>query len=224
MTGMKKRTLDTKQGTPMLAYQFAFGSDDRLYTIAFKGMLSELEIRKMLGILRKHVYWDIGEVICSFLDSRCFSYRGFSSSASVLEHSSAMASAEWLLHAESSRDLYGLDGNADVFYAVMDHQKQDRSCCEGCCYAVMKTAGKRWKVDAYYIIGQTFQQKAGCTEKSYFSIRTGDGHGRLYDIESTVGEPALPTFGSVDMIGILMDIKEIRTVSQAVEAALYFQT
>lgn len=54
MTGMKKRTLVTKQGTPMLAYQF--GSDDRLYTIAFKGMLLEPEIRMMLEILQKHLY------------------------------------------------------------------------------------------------------------------------------------------------------------------------
>ncbi|HBI62264.1 MAG TPA: hypothetical protein DDY31_13805 [Lachnospiraceae bacterium] len=221
MTGMKK---NIGHKAPMLAYQFAFGSDERLYTVAFKGILTEPETRQMFGILRKHVYREFGEVIYSFLESRGFPYTDFSSNASVLEHSSAMASAEVLLHAKSSRGLYGLDGNADIFYAVMDHQKQGRSCCEGCCYAVMKTAGKRGKVDACYIIGQTFQQKAGCTENSYFSIRTGDGHGQLYDIESTVGEPTLPTFGSVDMVGILMDIKEIRTVSQAVEAALYFQS
>lgn len=223
MTGMKK---NIGHEAPMLAYQFAFGSDDRLYKISWKGMLPEPEIRKMLGILRKHVYRDIGEVIYSFLESRGFSYRGFSSSASILEHSSAMASAEGLLHAESSRHLYGLDGDADIFYAVMDHQKKVSSnYCEGCSYAVMKTAGRQGKTDACHIIGQTFgYEESGCTEQSYFAIRTGDGHGRLYDIESTAGEPALPAFGSVDMIGILMDIKEIRTASQAVEAALYFQS
>lgn len=181
----------------MLAYQFAFGRDDRLYTIAFKGMLSELEIRKMLEILQKYLYQNFGEAIHFFLDKHKFPYMDFASSASVLEHSSAMASADGLLHVAYGKDAYGPDGNADIFYAVMDHQKQISSnYCEGCYYAVMRAAGRQGEKDTCHIVVQTFgYEESGCTEQACFVNRTGDGNGQIYDIESLSGEPVLPTFG-----------------------------
>ena len=49
---------DFPQTADRLAYHFAFGGDETLYTVSFKGTLKESEIRRMLAAVRPHLYRD----------------------------------------------------------------------------------------------------------------------------------------------------------------------
>lgn len=74
MTGMKK---NIGHKAPMLAYQFAFGSDERLYTVAFKGILTEPETRQMFGILRKTYTGNLERLSILFLKAAALRTRIF---------------------------------------------------------------------------------------------------------------------------------------------------
>lgn len=204
-----------------LSYQFRFGSDEKLYTVSFKGIIPEPEICRMLESARMYLYRDCAEAIHSYLDRHSLPYSDFISGSAVLKHSGVMASAGMLLHTASCQDLDKWTGNADICYALMDHQKWIYSGCEGCCYAVMKTHARYSNDHRYHIIGQTFQyHEPGCTEQAYFAIRTGTGTSCLYNIETNTEYSVLPSFGSVDMINLLLNIRHIHSAGQAEQTAL----
>ncbi len=213
---------DFPQTADRLAYHFAFGGDENLYTVSFKGTLKESEIRRMLAAVRPHLYRDCETVINSYLDCHRLLYSDFMSKTTVLSHRGVMAFAKTLLHTGSCTSIERWTEHADLYYVVLDHQKWiQNGCCEGCCCAIAKTPARRSLGSAYHMIGQTFQyQPLSCMEQAYFAIRSGKGSRQLSNIETQTGDPVLPTFGSADLISLLLNIQTIRTASQAAEAAL----
>lgn len=73
----------------------------------------------------------------------------------------------------------------------------------------------------YNIIGQTFDSnETNSDEYSYFSIRENKDNGLMDNIALSSGEPVLPSFGCVDMTGILLNIDNIQTAEQVTKIAL----
>ncbi|MCM1543499.1 MAG: hypothetical protein NC121_19915, partial [Blautia sp.] len=131
-----------------------------------------------------------------------------------------MARADILLKSLSRDAVDRLIGRVDNYYAIMDYQiKQREGCYEGCCYAIKRIAGSG--IYSCRIAGQTFTcDQYGSALKGYFAILSGDGGQNLQKTDGPFSEPALPVFGCVDMIGLLLDIDCIRTSEQAVNAAV----
>ena len=110
--------------------------------------------------------------------------------------------------------------SADNYYAVMDHQiRTPDGGCKGCYYAVQKSAdGGNCH---YRIIGQTFTcKKSDDTVHGYFAVRAGGGSRKIKTLDAKTGEPVLPAFGCVDIMGILINIDNIRTSGQVKNFAL----
>ena len=121
-------------------YRFEFGSDGEIRTVSFKGRLPEEEADKVLEAAGRRAYKDAGAAIRSYLERQGLEYSGFESREAVLKHGEIMEWADALLHSGACRAIGARAGNADRYYAVMDHQEWIREgCCEGCCYAVKRS-------------------------------------------------------------------------------------
>lgn len=209
-----------KKKAAMLNYLFNFGSDGDLYTVSFKGAFSEIDICRTLEAVHPHLLKTAWKAMYSYLRCNSFPFSDFKFETSVLSHENIMACAWKLLHAGSSKELDQWIGNADFYYGIMDCQKWSGCCCDGCCYAVRKVMPGHGEKSGYRIIGQTFQYQGDGTEQTYFSIREQQADGSLYDIETVAGNPVIPTFGSLDMINLLLNISKIQNSRQAAAAVL----
>lgn len=217
----KQNTVKTHGQTTTRTYRFCFGTDEYLYTFSFKGSLPEPEIHRMLEAAHSALYAECSKAFQSYLDSRHLGYTDFCSCRTLLEHNALMAAASRLLHDASPKKLYEQAGDADEFYAVIDHQKQtDGNCCEGCCLALSVTSSGENASHECHIIGQVFQcDESGDHQHSYFSIRQGRPGDCLHTLADEDGYPVIATSGCVDVVALLLNINSITTLEQASELA-----
>lgn len=217
----KQMTKQKYQKTEIQTYRIAFGGDDYLYTVSFRAAMDQTEINWLLDIARSRLYEQLPETIRQCLDLSCLEYSDFVSSAERLEHGRVMESVASLLHGSSCGCLDRLAGGADVFYGMMDHQRQiGRNCCEGCYLAVSRAVSQKNRGAEYHVIGQTFQYEISIgRENSFFTIRRMESGHPIYTLEETSGCPVLSLFGCVDVVGLLVDIHSIQTKEQAVRLA-----
>lgn len=202
-------------------YRFDFGTDDKLYVITFNGKIPQREIKKMLESVQNSSYGNMAGAIESYLGQHHLEYSNPVSIEIPLEKNDAMDWASHLLHSDTTEKLDGNIEDADVFYSVMDCQKiSSEGCCEGCCFAVQRTAYGNGEFQ-YHVIGQAFSYgKHGCGEQSCFAIRKSSSNGYLQDIDKSEGEPALPTFGCVDLMALLLNMETIKTKEDAARIAV----
>ena len=131
-----------------------------------------------------------------------------------------MDRAAQLLQSCAPEDFNARISSAGNYYAVMDHQiRTPDGGCKGCYYAVQKSAdGGNCH---YRIVGQTFTCKVSAdTVYGYFAVRAGGGSRKIQTLDAKTGEPVLPAFGCVDIMGILINIDHIKTSGQAKNFAL----
>ncbi len=206
------------------AYRFEFGSDGEIRTVSFKGRLPEEEADKVLEAAGRRAYKDAGAAIRSYLERQGLEYSGFESREAVLKHGEIMEWADALLHSGACRAIGARAGNADRYYAVMDHQEWIREgCCEGCCYAVKRSVLhsplKAWS--RHHVIGQTFLlDESEDKGRGFFAVRRKDGLLPFRCLCLSNGIPVLPAFGCLDMVGLLRNIESIHTVEQAKNTAI----
>lgn len=207
--------------TEIRTYRIAFGGDGSVFAVSFKAAMHQPEINRLLAAARSSLYENIPEAIRRCLDSSCLEYSDFVSDAARLEHEKIMTFADCLLHDNSFNCLDRLAGGADAYYGIMDHQRRTGgNCCEGCYYAVSRTASGKNSTAEYHVIGQTFRYDTSSgMEKSFFTIKRNDRSNSMHALEETAGYPVLSLFGCVDMAGILVNINSITTKEQAAEIA-----
>ncbi len=219
---MEKHTAKQNHyGARAQTFLFEFGTDKELRSVAFKGAIPEPEISHILEAAHAHLYVNCAEAIHSYLDAHSLTYSDFTSGRIRLEHASVMASANSLLHADICECMDKKIGSADIYYGVMDYQHQtDRSCFEGCYYAVSRTSSSQKDPYEYHIICQTFQcNTSDSSEHACFAIRKNEGGPQLRTLDQADGEPVLATFGCVDMLRLLIHIRAVTTKQYAAELA-----
>lgn len=201
-------------------YRFDFGTGDRLYTVIFHGKIPQSELKDMVSSLRNCLYEKMPETILLCLKQNHLDYSNFNCIEIPLEEDEAMDWTGHLLHSETYGEIDEKLGDIDVFYSVMDYQKNtSEGCCEGCYYALKRLSLGNGEYQ-HNLIGQIFfSGNHGCEEHGYFAIRESNGNEYLQDIDKSEGEPVLPTFGCVDMMSLLLDIETIRTQDRAMGAA-----
>lgn len=200
-------------------YCFEFGSDERIHTVSFKGKLSDEDTGKILEAAGKETYERAGEAIRSYLESEHLEYSDFESKETSLKHDKVMEWADTLLRSDACNKIDTWIGDADHYYAVMDHQKRvSESRYEGCYYAVKRRVSHNPLEALYkhYIIGQTFVfDEAGDESINFFAIRRKDEHPPFRNLYVSKGGPVLPTFGCVDMADLLRNIEKVHNARQA---------
>lgn len=211
----EKKFVTSEQQT----YCFAFGSDEKLYTVSFKGDFPGNAPDKILAVAGKTTYEKAGDAIHAYLEHNRLEYSDFKIKESFLKHHQIMEWADALLHSDASNIIDNRIGNADHYYAVMDHQKwiqQDR--CEGYYLAIKRKISDK-TYDRLYIhnvIGQSFiYNEANDENISYFTIRKRDGLQPFHNLYISKGRPVLPTFGCVDLIELLRNIESVHNATQA---------
>jgi len=86
---------------------------------------------------------------------------------------------------------------------------------------VKRTFSEYKNLNQYHIIGQTFNyNETVCNESGYFAIRKNRNDVFLDNVIVSASEPVLPSFGCVDMTGILLNIDNIQTTEQVTKIAL----
>lgn len=202
-----------------LTYRFDFENEDKLHSVCFTGCLPPGEVKKMLKSLQIHLYQDMADAMQRYLNSRFLEYYGFISTAVPSEHETAMKLADTLLHAASYSNDRSIAKNADIYYGIIDYQRQTTLGYEGCYCALKKILSCSGKSQCYFI-GQTFSYRAADgDEQSYFAIRQNHENEFLRDIDKEERFPVLPTFGCVNLLALLMDIESIRTKEEAEKTA-----
>lgn len=200
-------------------YLFEFGDDDSLYSGSFSGKLTLEDIRGLLKFLHGQTYKDCPEAILSYLRQQQLEYSHFKAAIMPLEHEAVIKFAENLLKSPSCSCIEDHIDGADNYYAVTDHQIQVNGGCEGCYYAIRKTMDSG--TYSFHIIGQTFAcDKNDENQNGYFAIRSGGQHRNLRNLDDFSGEPIFPSFGYVDIFGILMDIDSLNTAEQIKKTAV----
>ena len=202
-------------------YKFEFISDREKFTTAFKGILSEADIHSLLKTLQTHLFSESPEIIRKYLSEHPTGYLDFHSEKSTMSHHDVMAHAKGLLCCTTARWIDAVTGATDNYFSVADHQEWiQKNVCEGCCFAVKKTALEYGRISIYNIIGQTFKENRADTDAhGYFDIRTNDGSAEFRSLQQ-IHKPVIPPFGCVDMIALLMDIGDIKTGEQALHLAV----
>lgn len=207
----------------MRTYRFDFGDDNKLYSGSFEGKLTDGDLRGILKSLHSQLYKDCPATILYYLEQHHLEYAHFETKVSLLSHEAIMKQAKILLKSRSCNCMDCITSGADIYYAVMDYQQWNRLCCEGCCYVVQRTLDRTLDSDngSCRIVGQTYTCDLCDNNLSgFFAIRSNDQNRNLHNIADLTGEPILPYFGCVDLIGLLMEIDNLHTVEQARTAAV----
>ena len=133
-----------------------------------------------------------------------------------------MKLAELFLHSENCISLDTHTSNADIYYAIIDHQQSDnKGNCEGCYIVFQKTPVLSKCQHKYSIIGQTFScNETNSDEYSYFAIRESKENELINNIALSSGEPVLPSFGCIDLPTLLLNIDNIQRTEQVIEIAV----
>ena len=205
-----------------LSYRFEIMDDGNIYSISFNAALTQEETKKILESVQNCLYEKTAGYIQKYLEQSNIAYTGFVASRKPLSHSRAMKLAEMFLHSETCISLDNYTNNADIYYAIIDHQQSDnKGNCEGCYIVVQKTPVLSKCQHKYSIIGQTFScNETNSDEYGYFAIRINKDNGLVNNITMSSGEPVLPSFGCVDMMDILLNTDSIQTAEQVVKIAL----
>ena len=205
-----------------LSYRFEIMGDDNIYYVSFNGKLTDEETRKMLESIQNCLYEKISDAIQMYLKQNNLAYSDFIASRKPLEHSRTIELAKMFLHSENDSSLDIYTSNADIYYAIIDHQQSDnKNNCEGCYIVIQKIPALNKFQHKYNIIGQTFSySETNNDEYGYFAIRVNKDNGLVNNITMSSGEPVLPSFGCVDMLGILLNIDSIQTVEQIEKIAV----
>lgn len=206
--------------TELQTYRFEFGNEGKIYSISFDGRISDAEIHNILEIMHSQSYADCPEAVWTYLEQNKLEYSDFKTGISVARHKDIMSTADILLKSCSCDIIDKQIGRTDNYYAVMDYQRQiDECCCEGCYYAVKRTAIKN--AYNYYIIGQTFTSgQNDDIQNGYFAIRASDGNQGIHNISELSGELLFPPFGCIDLVAILMDVDNLSTAEQIKNTAV----
>lgn len=219
---MKKHiTKENPCGALMQTFLFQFGTDEAIYSVSFRGVIHTQEISRILEAAHTQHYIRCAEVIHSYLDIHRLKYSNFISRTAKPQNHTVMKTADCLLHAKTCESIDKQIGRADVYYGIMDYQRQtNNGYCEGCYYALSRTSTMQKYPYEYHMICQTFRcSSADNSEQACFAIRTNKNRHRLYTLEMTDDQPVLATFGCVDMLRLLMHIRTVTTKQQAAELA-----
>lgn len=205
-----------------LSYRFEIMDDGNIYSISFDAGLTQEETKKMLESVQNCLYEKTAGYIQKYLEQSNIAYTGFVASRKPLSHSRAMKLAEMFLHSETCISLDNYTSNADIYYAIIDHQQSDnKGNCEGCYIVVQKTPVLSKCQHKYSIIGQTFScSETNSEEYGYFAIRESKENELINNIALSSGEPVLPSFGCIDLPILLLDIDNIQTAEQVIEIAV----
>ena len=205
-----------------LSYRFEIMDDGNIYSISFDAGLTQEETKKMLESVQNCLYEKTAGYIQKYLEQSNIAYTGFVASRKPLSHSRTMKLAELFLHSETCINLDNYTSNADIYYAIIDHQQSDnKGNCEGCYIVVQKTPVLSKCQHKYSIIGQTFScNETNSDEYGYFAIRVNKDNGLVNNIALSSGEPVLPSFGCIDLPTLLLNIDNIQTAEQVIEIAV----
>lgn len=205
-----------------LSYRLEVIDDENIYSSSFKGNLTEEETQEMLESIQNCLYEKMADCIQMYLEQNSITYTNFVANRKPLEYNRAMELAELFLHSETCSSLNTHTSNADIYYAIIDHQQLDnKSNCEGCYIVTRKTPALNNCQHKYNIIGQIFScNETNSDEYGYFAVRENKDNELVNNIVLSYGEPVLPTFGCVDLTALLLDIDNIRTIGQTKKAAV----
>ena len=203
-------------------YKLDFGSDEKLYSISFGGEIPLKESKKMLESIQNSLYQRMAENIQLYLNHHHLKYSDFVAKELPLNHETVMEYTNNLLHSDSCDIIDQHIGDADIYYGIMDCQQwNEHGCCEGCYSLVKRIISGHSASCLYKITAQKFNYyKSNDEEQSYFAIRTNDGSKNIHDIDAIRGNSVIPTFGCVDMMGLLLNIDNIRNAGQAERIAI----
>ena len=205
-----------------LSYRFEVMDDGNIYSISFRGKLADEETKKMLESIQNCLYEKAAGCIQTYLEQNNIAYTSFVASRKPLSHSRTMKLAELFLHSETCITLDNYTSNADIYYAIIDHQQSDnKGNCEGCYIVVQKTPVLSKCQHKYSIIGQTFScSETNSEEYGYFAIRESKENELINNIALSSGEPVLPSFGCIDLPILLLNIDNIQRIEQVIEIAV----
>ena len=205
-----------------LSYRFEIMDDGNIYSISFNAGLTQEETKKILESIQNCLYEKAAGCIQIYLEQNNIAYTGFVASRKPLSHSKAMKLTELFLHSENCISLDTHTSNADIYYAIIDHQQSDnKGNCEGCYIVVQKTPVLSKCQHKYSIIGQTFScSETNSEEYGYFAIRESKENELINNIALSSGEPVLPSFGCIDLPILLLNIDNIQRIEQVIEIAV----
>ena len=205
-----------------LSYRFEIMDDGNIYSISFNAGLTQEETKKILESIQNCLYEKAAGCIQIYLEQNNIAYTGFVASRKPLSHSKAMKLTELFLHSENCISLDTHTSNADIYYAIIDHQQSDnKGKCEGCYIVVQKTPVLSKCQHKYSIIGQTFScSETNSEEYGYFAIRESKENELINNIALSSGEPVLPSFGCIDLPTLLLNIDNIQRTEQVIEIAV----
>ena len=205
-----------------LSYRFEIMDDGNIYSISFNAGLTQEETKKILESIQNCLYEKAAGCIQIYLEQNNIAYTGFVASRKPLSHSKTMKLAELFLHSETCITLDNYTSNADIYYAIIDHQQSDnKGNCEGCYIVVQKTPVLSKCQHKYSIIGQTFScSETNSEEYGYFAIRESKENELINNIALSSGEPVLPSFGCIDLPTLLLNIDNIQRTEQVIEIAV----
>ena len=211
-----------QRGDRFLSCKFEIIDDENTYSVSFNAKLTEEEAGKMLEAIQNNLYDKTADCLQTYLEQNNIAYSGFVSRKMPLGHNKTMKMAELFLQSDDCRNFDSYFGTADICYLIADYQKWiTENCCQGCYLAVKRTFSEYRNLNLYHIIGQTFNyNETVYNESGYFAIRKNRNDVFLNNVIAPASEPVLPSFGCVDMMGILLNIDNIKTSEQVVKIAI----
>lgn len=201
-------------------YRFDFGTDDKLFTTIFNAKIPQGELKGLISSLQNCLYGNMSDIILLYLKQHHLEYSNFNSIELMLENHDVMEWAGYLLHSDTYKKVDENLEDSDIYYAVMDYQNTiPDGNREGCYFTVRRTAWGNGGPEHNAIAQSYFYNKETCEEYGYFAIRKTIGN-VPYTIDSSEGEPVLPTFGCVDMMALWADIENINSKEDATKTAI----
>ncbi len=202
-------------------YRFDFGTDDKLYVIIFNGKIPQRELKGMLESIQSSSFADMAEAIESYLVQHHLEHSNFNSIEIPLDNYNVMKWTAYLLHSQTYEKVDEKLEDADVYFSIMDFQKDlSKEDYKGCYFAMNRLP---WGCNGYKynVIAQTFSSEDhGLKEKVCFAIRESYCMGHLRDVISYYGEPVLPAFGCVDMMSLLPNLENFKTEEDVLKTAI----
>lgn len=219
-----KITVKQEAKTPaaVLHFKLEIMDDENTYSISFDAKLMKEEAEKMLEAVQNCLYTKAADGIQMYLEQHSLVYTGFTASRKSLEHTEAMKLARLFLYSETCKSIDSYMGNADIYYAVIDHQQANRrNNCEGCYIAARKVPALYNGQYRYSVIGQAFHcNEITCEEKGYFAIRKNNDYNHFNNLDEAEKELVLPAFGCIDLMALLLNIDHIQSIEQAEKIAV----
>lgn len=201
-------------------YRFDFGTDDKLYTVIFNAKIPQAELKGLISSLQNCLYEKIPGIIPLYLKQHHLEHSNFNSIEIPLEYHDVMEWAGYLLHSDTYKKVDENLEDSNVYYSVMDYQKNTaEGNYEGCYWTLNKLSLGNNEFQHNFIGQAFFSGRNSYEETSYFSIRKTRG-GILYTIDSLEGEPVLPTFGCLDMMALWANIEHINSKEDAIKTAI----